>query len=232
MLALVLALALTASDDDLVAGRPGWTEARGVVQAGVVQLEAGWVHTAGSTDVDAPSEAIPGGVLRVGLGAAAEVRIANVGVDALQVGGKIMLASESRAHLEVGLVPTITVPTGARAIGAATVDPALAVSLGRALPGGFDAIGQVKVARLRLDAQRATQYSSGANVSHDVSGGWNGFGELYIISGSGVGAAAWNAAAGVARRIGRHSQVDVEINRAISGASPAWSLGVGIVVRR
>jgi hypothetical protein len=232
MWALMLALALVASDDDLVAGRPGLTEARGVVQPGVVQLEAGWACTVGPTDATAPSQAIPGGVLRVGIGRSAELRLANQGVDSLQIGGKVLVTSEPGSHIELGLVPTITVPTRPRSPGRAPYDPGLAVSIGRALPAGFDALGQIKVARTSGDGGRATQYSSGAMITHGVGPAWTAFGEAFVVSSAGASSAAWTGNTGVARRVGRHSQVDLEIARALNGIAPTWSLGFGLVVRR
>ena len=239
----------TGAEVELVPGRPGFTESRGVVSAGVAQFEGGYAFTADETDgLASRTSNVPGAVVRFGLDGRVEFRIAgagltrqtqtsalgrsqSVGFGDVQIGMKIMALREREAGVELGVIPMVSIPSRVSAVSSFGYDPSLTLSFGRALPKGFDATGLVRGAWLTVGGARATQYSGSVSVGHAIWNGWGGSAEMFTLSDPVTGALQWNLGTAVARQIGRRLQVDVDLGHSLNYLAPTWTFGAGFVVR-
>jgi len=233
----------------IVPGRPGFTESRGVVPAGVIQFEGGYAFTADETDgLASRTSCLPGAVVRFGLDGRAEFRIAGAGftrqtqhsplgrsetsgVGDVQIGMKILALHEREAHVEVGVVPMVSIPSRVSPVSSFGYDPSLTVSLGRALPRGFDATGLVRGAWLTVGDTREVQYSGSVSVGHAIWNGWGGSAEVFTQSDAVTGALQWNLGTALARQIGRRLQIDFDLGHSLNRLAPTWTFGAGFVVR-
>jgi hypothetical protein len=81
-------------------------------------------------------------------------------------------------------------------------------------------------------AGRFFQHAASVSVSRPLGRRLSGYGEVYVVSPDvRHGSSAWMADAGVARVVGRHLQVDVELGHALTPCGPDWFAGFGIVAR-
>ena len=233
----------------LVPGRPGFTESRGVVPAGAIQFEGGYAFTADETDgIVSRTSNVPGAVVRVGLDGRTEFRIASAGLTRqtqtsvlgrsqssgfgdVQIGMKIMALRERDAHVEVGVVPMVSIPSRVSPVSSFGYDPSLTISFGRALPKGFDATGLVRGAWLTVGGARAMQYSGSVSVGHAIWNGWGGSAEMFTLSDPVTGAPQWNLGTAVARQLGRRLQIDFDLGHSLNFLAPTWTFGAGFVVR-
>jgi hypothetical protein len=236
-------------ESDLVPGRPGFTESRGVVPRGALQVEGGYSFTADRVDgVSTQTSAAPGAVLRLGLGHRAEVRLGSAGlvyqrvassfdratssaVGDTQVSMKVLLTTERTAPVEIGVVPSLSIPS--RQAGASTFgyDPSLTVSAARELPRGFDLTGLVRASWLTIDGARTFQPSASLATAHDVVARWVASGEVFVTPDPLSGETTWNVGVAMARNLGRRLQLDLDAGHSLNRAAPTWAFGAGFVVR-
>jgi hypothetical protein len=234
---------------ELVPGRPGFTESRGVVPAGAIQFEGGYSFTADEADgLVSRTSSAPGAVVRVGLDGRAEFRIAGTGFihqtlrsslggsalsgfGDVQLGLKILALRERDTGVEIGVIPMVSIPSRVSAVSSCGYDPSLTVSVARALPKGFDAAGLVRGAWLTMSGGRETQYSGSVSVGHAMWGGWGGSVEVFTLSDPVTSALQWNFGAAVASRLGRRVQIDLDLGHALNHPAPTWTFGAGFVVR-
>jgi hypothetical protein len=236
-------------ESDLVPGRPGFTESRGVVPRGALQVEGGYSFTADRADgVSTWTSAAPGAVVRLGLGHRAEVRLGSAGlvyqrvtssfdrvsssaVGDTQLSMKMLLTTERSAPVEIGVVPSLSIPS--RQAGASTFgyDPAVTVSAARALPRGFDLTGLVRASWLTIDGARTFRPSASLATAHGVVARWVASGEVFVTPDPLSGETTWSVGAAVARNLGRRFQLDLDAGHSLNRAAPTWAFGAGFVVR-
>lgn len=145
----------------LVTDRPDRTESAQSVAAGLFQLEVGWTYALERADAhEVRSHAVPGALLRIGLGSGLEARVGfagwitqdEEGTDPLadplpgpgadpspdgagdaDVGFKWELLSPDREGARLALLGGITVPTGSTGVGSERVDPAVRIAASNGL---------------------------------------------------------------------------------------------------
>ena len=137
----------------IVTDRPDQTESAQSVAAGLFQLEVGWTYGQEIEDgIELRSHAVPGALLRIGLGAGLEARVGFAGwitqdeepTDPLpdpdpdgspdgagdaDLGLKWELLAPEGAGIRVALLGGITLPIGRDGVGSERADPTLRVAL-------------------------------------------------------------------------------------------------------
>jgi hypothetical protein len=242
------AAAQTPDAPPLAAGRPGFTEGRGTVAPGMVQLEGGVSLGVDPSDDLAPrSVTTPGGQIRVGIGKRVELRAGGAGLQHtsvlsagervttrggsdLFVGAKVRVLDEARAGLELNVVPAVTLPTGSNGMTSTGHDPSVTVAVARALPLGFDSAAVFAVAGPTKELEHRREYAGSALLAKPLTGRATAFAEVVRV-------APWQAPAvtslngGLAFLVNGDMQLDVQLGRDVRNGS-RWTLATGIVFRR
>jgi hypothetical protein len=232
----------------LTAGRPGGTESRGVVEPGTVQAELGVLveRTSGRRTTMRATSA-PGLTLRIGVAPRLEVRVGAdgyrwtahhaPGVDDHQRGSadaslaaKVLLVRDGARGLELSILPRVTVPSRDPAFSTGHADPGLLVAGGVALPAGFDLTLAGGAQAVSSPDGRWTATMGSAAVAHALWPRWSGVAEV-VVGEPATGQRAWGVNTGVARALGSHAQIDVQVARGLSAAAPDWAVSTGLVVR-
>ena len=230
------------------ADRPGFGVPTNVVPRGVLQFETG---------VSLTSEADPGGrtrtltwgspLVRVGVGKRTEIRIGGDGFLSSRVedrqgtervrgwsdvalGAKIALW-EGRG-LALSVVPTLSLPAGARAFTSSALDPSLVVAWSLNLPAKFSAGGTLGYASVSDGGGRLAQRTQAVSLGRALFGGFSGYAEAFTVSPPERGAGGtWMVNGGVTHAIGPNAQADVEFGRRVASGSDCWLVSVGFAVR-
>jgi Putative MetA-pathway of phenol degradation len=235
--------------EDLETDRPDITESSSVVGAGLWQLETGVLFQSDRTDpVTAHDTSAPNVLMRIGVSSRMEIRIGGegflaeslstpgssmaTGASDLELGLKYKFVDQSRAGVDISVIPIISMPTGSDAFTTGGYDPTVKLVLQRDLPRGFGIGGNLIFASITEDNHRFTQTSVSASLGHDLKAGWAGFWELYGASAlSRDGGRAWLFDTGVTHTIGKNVQIDVSVGRGLTTDAPDWFLGAGFAIR-
>jgi hypothetical protein len=242
----------TQADDlgELTADRPGFGVTTNVLPRGVTHLESGFTFT---------SEAGPGishrtltwgsPLARVGIGRRTEIRFGGDGflTDRTVAGGyahraqgwsdfgwgaKIALYGGHDLWPAVSVIPTLSLPIGARTFTSAAVDPNLTLAWSTNLPAKFNAGGTIGFASLSDEAGRFAQRTQALSVGRALFSGLSGYAEAYNVSPAARAAdATWIFNGGLTHALGRNAQIDLEGGRQLLSASRSWFVSGGLVVR-
>jgi hypothetical protein len=226
---------------EIVPDRPDFSESSEVVPAGWLQLESG-IRFEGEELLREFSA--PAALLRIGLGRGVELRlgaegflsesvgdIRHSGRSDMEVGAKIRLLNQSRAGIDLALLPIVSLPTGTAGFTSGGVDTTIKIAWARQLPSGLGLSGNVNLASLTEDGSRFHQQAMSLSLGRDLLFGWGGYVEGFALSKvSAVEGAGVTVNAGIARAIGRQVQIDIEAGRGLSSAAPDWFVGFGIAV--
>lgn len=232
------------------ANRPGFGETADVVGRGILQVESGMVFDGDRVDdFTARTVTAPAYLVRLGLTSRLELQVASEGMFSrsvsspafssrfsgradLDLGVKAKLATEAEAGVNVAVLGTLNLPTGADGFTSGGHDPGVKLALAKSLPSGFSAGGNVQVGSATVGGERLLQHALSAVVARGFAGGWSAFGEVYRLSaGPGLATAA-SVDAGVARVIGTNLQLDVSVGRGLNGPATDWFVAFGFAVRR
>jgi hypothetical protein len=244
-LALLLLTSLAAGQadpaDELVTDRPDFTESTNVVGHGVAQLEMG---TLVASEAGERSLLLGTPLLRIGLSKRWELRLASAGgvwqpagsgTADLEIGLKWRLWGEGRRRPALALLPTLSLPTGSRAISNRQVLPGLKVAWAKSAGLGFSFSGNLNIARLRGDERNVWQKAVTLSIGHDLGKGFVGFWEVYVLTpfSDADAAPGWMYDMGVTRLAGANAQWDVTWGRRLSpvGRGPDAFLQVGHSIR-
>ncbi len=229
--------------------RPDITESSSVVGAGLWQLESGVLFQSDRMDpVTAHDTSLPNVLMRIGVSSRMELRIGGEGFLAeslstpgsglatggsdLELGLKYKFVDQSRAGIDVSVIPLVSIATGSDSFSSGGLDPTVKFVVARDLPRGFGIGGNVIVASITEDSRRFTQTSVRASLGHDLGAGWGGFWELYGASAlSRDGGRAWLFDTGVTHSFGKDVQIDVSVGRGLTTDAPDWFLGAGFALR-
>ena len=129
-----------AQSPDLVADRPGQTGSATVVQRGRLQVETGYLF---ARDGDVDGYAVPGTLVRLGLGGRLELRLGHAGIVGgagrsgagnSELGAKInLLARADGWRPELALLGGLSLPTGDHGFSSDGVDPSFLVAFAHEL---------------------------------------------------------------------------------------------------
>lgn len=232
------------------ANRPGFGETADVVGRGILQVESGMVFDGDRVDdFTARTITAPAYLVRMGLTRRLEVQVASEGMFSrsvssptqssrisgradLDLGLKVKLATEAEAGVNVAVLGTLNLPTGAKGYTSGGYDPGVKLALARSLPSGFSAGGNVQLGSVTAGDERTLQHALSAVLARGFSGGWSAFGEVYRLSAGSGAAAASSVDAGLARVVGSNLQVDLSVGRGINGPATDWFVAFGFAVRR
>jgi hypothetical protein len=235
--------------EELETDRPDITESSSVVGAGLWQLETGVLFQSDRTDpVTAHDTSLPNVLMRIGVNSRLELRIGGEGFlseslstpgsematggSDLELGLKYKFVDQSRAGVDISVIPIISIPTGSDGFTTGGYDPTVKLVLARDLPRGFGLGGNLIFASITEDSHRFTQTSMSVSLGHDLAAGWGGFWELYGASAlSRDGGRAWLFDTGVTHTFGKNVQIDVSVGRGLTADAPDWFLGAGFAIR-
>ena len=188
----------------------------------------------------------PLALARIGLGHRTELRLGTDGFATVtsagvrtsgsadvEVGLKVRLLDQSRAGIDMALIPMASLPTGSQAFSSNAIDPTVKVTFARSVPAGFDLTGNVNVAGISDGHGRFVQNAVSILVGHDLIWGLGGFLESYRFSeldrgGTPATTIDW----GVSHSVGLGMQADIEAGRGVSAAAPDWFVGFGFAIKR
>ena len=124
-----------AQSPDLVTDRPDQTESATVVPRGLIQVETGYQF---ARDDGVDGYAVPGTLVRIGLGARTELRLGHAGIVGgdgrhgagdSELGVKINLIEHARGlQPELALLSSLSLPTGAHGFSSDGADPSFLVA--------------------------------------------------------------------------------------------------------
>lgn len=231
------------------ANRPGFGETADVVGRGIFQVESGMVFDGDHVDdFTARTITAPAYLVRLGLTSRLELQVASEGMFSrsisapglsssvsgradVDLGIKAKLATEAEAGVNVAVLGTLNLPTGAEGFTSGGYDPGVKLALGKSLPGGMSVGGNVQLASATAGEGRVLQHALSGVVARAFSGGWAAFGEVYRQS-AGPGATATSMDAGVSRVVGSNLQLDFSVGRGLAGPATDWFVALGVAVRR
>lgn len=230
--------------------RPGFGETADVVGRGIFQVESGMVFDGDRVeDITARTMTAPAYLVRLGLTSRLEVQVASEGFFSRSVSSPILtdrvsghadvdlglkakLATEAEAGVNVAVLGTLNMPTGAKGFTSGGYDPGVKLALARSLPSGFSVGGNVQLGSATVGDERMLQHALSAVLARGLSSGWSAFGEVYRVSAGPDVPTMASVNGGVARVIGSNLQVDVAVGRGLNGPATDWFVAFGFSVRQ
>jgi hypothetical protein len=131
------------------------------------------------------------------------------------------------------VIPLVSAPLGSPFFSSGAWDPTLKVALGKDLPQGFGATGNVNFSSLTTPEGRFFQTASSISVDHPLGNGFRAYWEVFGFTPWDKGAtAAWIANTGITRSAGRNAQLDIRVGKRLTDVGPNWFWGVGVAFRK
>ena len=231
----------------IVANRPGFAESPEVVGRGVSQIEIGMVVDRNGYGPGAVTTlTAPLGLERVGLTDRAELQIGGEGGFArwepsghvrggsdLDVGAKIKLLDQRHAGVNLAVAGIVNMPVGSSQFTSTGYDPGVKVAMARTFGNGVSLTTNLQAAAVTDAAGRFTQHAVSLTMSRALSATISGFAEVYRIGHPTRGeTGAFSMAAGFARTVGSHMQLDLFAGRGLTDVACNWFVSAGFAVRR
>ncbi len=245
----------------IVTDRPDQTESAQSVAAGLFQLEVGWTYSRESEDgIELRSHAIPGALLRIGLGSGLEARVGFAGwithdeelTDPLpdpdpdgspdgagdaDLGVKWELLAPEGAGTRVALLGGITLPLGREGVGSERADPTLRLAISNDLSEqvslGYNVGVQwetVEAGPDALDTQADFLYT--VALGFGLAERVGAYLESFGFFGLADGRADRHAiAGGFTLLLSDTLQLDTSAGLGLSAAAEDWFVGAGASVR-
>lgn len=239
---LILTLALpsvasgqAAGSPPLVSDRPDFTESPFVVPPGFVQFELGMTH---QRESGSGITSVGEGLLRIPLSERVEARLGfpTLHVNGVSrvtdaaIGAKVELPAAPGGY-DLGLIGTVSLPTGQAPLSAETIVPSIILATGGPLTEKLTLGAQIAGALPEGDGSRVLVSGATLVVSApvggrtsafaEVAGEWVEFEDLYLLSHLGV---AW--------LLDDSRQLDVHVGSALTNDAPDLFIGFGFVYRR
>lgn len=227
------------AQDPITTDRPQVTNSSIVVPCGGLQFENGIAETgnAGQRTFDLPETSI-----RIGVAGKTELRIAapgyfwndqtssgfSTGLGDTIVGFKAQLGPVK--GFDVSLIPSVSMPTGARAISSGSYDPSLQLPWSRALSKSWTAAGMFSLSWPTQPAGRNLTGQASAYFDRQLTQPWDAYVE-YSGSFPQRGGPQHQIGFGTAYKISPHQQLDFHCNVGLSAAVPDHSIGIGYSFR-
>jgi hypothetical protein len=146
-------------------------------------------------------------------------------------GAKLRMLDEKNGRPAVGFSTMLSLPVGHNRFTSGGCDPSVRLSVAKELRSGLTAAVNAGMGWVTDDGVRFAQHVASFAVSQRLSRTLTGIWEVYRIRQADPQAAEWQFGAGLARTIGRNTQVDVQAGRALAAGKPCWFAGYGVAVR-
>ena len=234
------------TDPSIATDRPGFRDSTRLVPMGMTQFELGvnvlGNRFQGTRELDGPDTLVRAGILP-----RAELRFSTgghidpyrapqpgvpTGWSDIAVGTKVELYRASGHLPRVSLVAMLSVPTGHDQYTSGGYDPYLSLIWKENLTQKWGVGGTVGLAS--VTQEQARHWRRSASVSFTRSLPWNlqSYYEAYVVSPHDEGPGNdWSADMGLARTIGKDTQVDVAVGRAPRHAPQTWFVSAGFSFR-
>ena len=220
--------------------RPQITSSSIVVPCGSLQLENGFQETSagGQQTYDLPETSI-----RFGIARKTELRYmvpdyywnfatgssGATGLGDMSLGFKQQLGS-TKGKFDVSLIPSVTFPTGAKAISSHGYDPTVQVPWSRGLSKNWTIAGMLSVAWPTQGTKRNTTGQGSAYFDRQLTSPWDAWVE-YSGSFPQRGGPQNIIDFGTSYKISPHQQLDFHAGFGLSSAAPDHFIGFGYSVR-
>jgi hypothetical protein len=244
-------------DEPLEADRPGFTESPVTVGRGVLQIESGYMFTTDSSaGVRTSDHSFPQTLFRIGMLAEwfefrlqynyeiNDVTLPHVvgpgghlhssGSDDLLLGMKFCLTPQEKILPAMGIIPSITVPSGSPAFTQGEVMPGLEWAYSWEINKVFSLEMTTGIDRERDDAGNIfTQFAQAASLGFNLTKNLGGYTELYMFSPTGrtTEQVQYGADGGFTYRVTNNLQLDIEAGVGLNAAADDFFAGAGAVVR-
>ena len=193
LLFVIPAIASFASEDAIVADRPGFSTGTQTVKPKVVNVELGYQYSFTNHDTTQSSHTLPLMVLRTGLSEKSELDLLWDGLNVdkeeeqsrvtskadLSIGGKYKLYESAQYNLTA--LGIFSLPTGTYPSTSDSVDPLVGILWDYALSDSNTLFGTVQASSSQLDHNRVydTQFAIGTSISYTQTVG--SFLEFYTV---------------------------------------------------
>jgi hypothetical protein len=222
-------LAPLALEAQIATDRPSVTDSSAVVAAGFVQVENGFMDTAGQTD-------FPETLIRVGVGPTTEVRVTTPDYFAGPIAGfgdvslGLKQALGTVAGFQVAAVFSLSFPTGAKALSSHGYDPSFNLPWSRSLSKNWTAAGMLSVYAPTENGSHRVYGESTFLLDRQLTAPWDAFVE-YAGDFPQGGGPRHLLHFGPAYKITAKQQVDLHVGVGLSRAAVDHFVGVGYSFR-
>lgn len=229
---------------EMVTDRPDFTESTDVVGKGMLQIENGFTveRSQGAGKMTSPEL-----LMRVGLSKRVELRLGGdglvtqripgksmvVGYSDFEIAAKVVILEAGHRRPAISLIPLISAPAGSPFFSSGAWDPTLKIAIGKDLPKGFSASGNVDFSSLTTPEGRFLQTAWSVSVDHPLGRGFGAYWEVFGFTPWDKGSSAARIAdTGITRSAGRNAQVDIRAGKRLSHVGSNWFWGVGVAFRK
>ncbi len=241
-------------DEPLEADRPDFTESPLTVGRGVVQIESGYTFTHDSSaGVQTANNSFPQTLWRIGMIAewfefriaynyeTNDVKLPNVpgrqhmqGSDDLYLGMKICLTPQEGILPKMGLIPSLTVPTGSPAFTKGDVTPGLLLAYGWNITKKISLGMTTGAARDRDDIGNGfVEFAQSGSFDFELTKKLSCYTELYLLSPTGhtIEQVQYYFDSGFTYHVTNNIQLDIEAGVGLNEVADDFFAGSGAVVR-
>jgi hypothetical protein len=239
VIAATAAAPAAARQVDLISDRPDFTESAAAMRAGMIQVEGGYLL---SSDGEEMGHSLGEVLARIGLGGPVELRlglnsyrieagddVTHRGIEDGSLGAKIALAGGAGWIPASALLATMTLPTGASAIGGGAREVEVVGAFSWELPAGWGFASNVGWGSGELGEREAHGWSASVTAGHAIGERLDAFAEMYGLRSAGDNRLF--SEVGVTFAVSEDLQLDVHGGSQLSGTGSERSIGVGIVRR-
>ncbi len=221
--------------------RPGFTNGSDVVGTGVVQIEMGLAQTraqaasGGGTLTDLPQM-----LVRQGITPTLEIRCTlpdyftgqagQSGFGDAQIGAKYRFYQSKDGNTKAALTPSLSLPTGARALTSGHADPALTLGAQTQSGARWGVSGNLNLADPTQSGRRNFTLAPSASASYQLTRALSVYGDIYDAVPK-TGAPSPITDGGLVYLVNPNVQVDAEMGVGLGGNAPTRFVGGGIGVR-
>ncbi len=241
-------------DEPLEADRPDFTESPLTVGRGVVQIETGYTFTHdNSSGAQTANHSFPQALIRIGMFAewfefrvvynfeSQDVTVRNIpghqhmqGSDDLGLELKICLTPQEGILPKMGLIPTMTVPTGSPAFTQGEVMPGLQWAYGWDFNEKLSFGMTTEAGRQRDDVGNDfVEFAQSGSLDFEITKKLHGYTELYLLSpvGRTIEPVQYYFDGGFTYHVTNNLQLDIEAGVGLNEAADDYFAGGGAVVR-
>jgi hypothetical protein len=234
------------TDPGIATDRPGFRDSTRIVPAGMTQFEIG-VNVQGNRFQGTRELVGPDTLLRVGILPRWELRASTAGrIDPLRaplggvpagwsdiaIGTKVELLRASGHKPRISLIGMLSLPTGHGEYTSSASDPSTSLVWKENLTEKWGVGGTFGLASVTQEQARYWRRSASVSFTRSLPWQLQSFYETWVVSPHDAGNGNdWSANTGLARSIGRDTQVDVAVGRALRRAPQTWFVTAGFSFR-
>ena len=240
----------TSGSSDFSADRPGIWVTTDVLPGGVTQSESGFAFTTAGTGGQTQHDLTLGSsLLRFGLGMNTELRVGGNGYAInnsteegttqhqagwadMSLGVKVKITSQKGLFPALSVLSSLSLPTGAKALGSGTYDPSFGILWTENLPKQFSYAGTYLLSSVADDSSRLLTHSTAMSIGHPIYKGLAGYSEVVYDTAQTVdGRPFWVFDGGISCTVHNRAQFDVEAGRQFAGIGNSFFVSFGVAYR-